>query len=120
VTDVRDETTQAATATGGDGSSRAAEFRAGVADMPVRGGTVAREKALARLGAVLLVAGPVLGLVAYLLSHGTTNPLEQRDAIVVALVGVSVSVSGLALYLRFSLGAILRLWLARAIAERDR
>ena len=118
MTEVRDETTTAA-ATAGDGS-RAADFRAGVADMPVRGGTVARERALARLGGLLLVAGPVLGLIGYLLSHGTTNPLAQRDAIVVALIGVSVSVAGLALFLRFSLGGILRLWLARAVAERER
>ena len=88
--------------------------------MPVRGGTVAREKALARLGAVLLVAGPVLGVIAYLLSSGTTNPLQQRDAIVIALIGVSVSIAGLALFLRYSLGGILRLWLARAVAERER
>jgi hypothetical protein len=87
--------------------------------MPVRGGTVARERALTRLGVVLLVAGPVLGLVAYALSHGTTNALGQRDAIVLALVGVSVSVVGLAVFLRYSLGGILRLWLARAVAERE-
>ena len=119
MTDVRDETTTATPAAAGDGD-RAAGFRAAVGEMPVRGGSVAREKGLARLGGALLVAGPVLGLVAYLLSHGTTNPLAQRDAIVVGLIGVSVSIAGLALFLRFSLGGILRLWLARAVAERER
>lgn len=87
--------------------------------MPVRGGTVARERTLARVGSALLVLGPVLGLVGYLLSHGTTNALEQRDAIVLALVGVSVSIAGLGLFLRYSLGGILRLWLARAVASRE-
>lgn len=91
-----------------------------VAAMPVRGGVVARERSLARLGGLLLVAGPVVGVIAYFLAHGTTNALEQRDAIVIALVGVSVSVAGLALFLRYSLGAVLRLWLARAVAERER
>jgi hypothetical protein len=98
---------------------RAGTFRDAVADMPVQGGTMARERQLARLGMVLLIAGPVVGLVAYLLSSGTDDPLEQRDAIVVALLGVSVSVVGLALFLRYSLGGILRLWLARAVAERE-
>ena len=98
---------------------RADGFREGVAAMPVRGGTVARERTLAGVGLALLVAGPVLGILGYLLSHGTTNPLEQRDAIVLALLGVSVSIGGLALFLRYSLGGILRLWLARAVAERD-
>ncbi len=101
------------------GERRAEAFREGVAAMPVRGGVVARERALARLGAVLLAAGPVLGLIAYVQSHGTTLDTQQRDAIVLAVLGVSVSLAGLALFLRYSLGGILRLWLARAIAERQ-
>jgi hypothetical protein len=98
---------------------RSEVFRQEVAAMPVRGGTVAREQTMARLGAALLVVGPLIGVVAYFLSHGTTNALQQRDAIVVALIGVTVSVAGLALFLRYSLGGILRLWLARAVAERE-
>lgn len=101
------------------GADREAAFRADVAAMKVRGGTVARERALARLGGALLVAGVVVGVVAYVLSHGTSNPLQQRDAIVLALIGVSVSVTGLALFLRYSLGALLRLWLARLVLDRD-
>jgi hypothetical protein len=102
------------------GVDRAEQFRDAVAAMPVQGGAMARERQLATLGMVLLVAGPVVGLLAYLLSSGSTNPLQQRDAIVVALIGLSVSVLGLGLFLRYSLGAILRLWLARAVAERER
>ena len=98
---------------------RAEDFREAVGAMPIRGGTVARERALARLGVVLLVAGPVVGIIAYFLSHGTTNALQQRDAIVLGLIGVTVSIAGLALFLRYSLGGILRLWLARAVAERE-
>ena len=94
-------------------------FRARVADMPVRGGTVARERSLARLGGALLLLGPVVAVVGYFLSHGTSNALQQRDAIVVGLIGVTVSIAGLALFLRYSLGGILRLWLARAVAERE-
>jgi hypothetical protein len=100
-------------------ADREAAFRADVAAMKVRGGTVARERALARLGAVMLVAGMALGGVAYLLSSGTENPLQQRDAIVVALVGVAVAVAGGAVFLRYSLGALLRLWLARQLLDRE-
>lgn len=95
-------------------------FRREVAALKVRGGTVARERALARLGAVLLAAGIVVGLVAYAMSTGTTNPLQQRDSIVLALVGVTISVAGLGLFLRYSLGALLRLWLARLVLDRER
>ena len=100
-------------------TDREAEFRAGVAALKVRGGTVARERVLARVGVALLVAGIALGGVAYSQSHGTTNPLAQRDAIVLALIGVSVSVAGLAMFLRYSLGALLRLWLARLVLDRE-
>ena len=102
-----------------DSMDREAEFRADVAALKVRGGTVARERLLARLGAALLAVGIVVGVVAYSLSHGTTNPLSQRDAIVLALIGVSVSIAGLAMFLRYSLGALLRLWLARLVLDRD-
>jgi hypothetical protein len=100
-------------------ADREAAFRADVAAMKVRGGTVARERALARLGAVLLVVGMALGGIAYLLSSGTENPLQQRDAIVVALAGVAIAVAGGAVFLRYSLGALLRLWLARQLLDRE-
>ena len=32
----------------------------------------------------LVVAGVAIGVIAYFMSHGTTNPLQQRDAIVQA------------------------------------
>jgi len=113
VTDVQDQS---------DAGARADAFRAGVADMPVRGGTVARERALARLGAALLVLGPVIALAGYLVSSGTavSANADQNLQISLGLLGVSVTIAGLALFLRYSLGGILRLWLARAVAERER
>ena len=98
---------------------REESFRADVAAMKVRGGVVGRERMLARLGAALLAVGVALGGVAYLLSSGTDNPLQQRDAIVVALSGVSIAVVGGAVFLRYSLGALLRLWLARQVLDRE-
>ena len=113
MTDVQSETTSA--------GARADAFRAGVADMPVRGGTVAREKALGRLGGALLVLGPVIALIGYLVSSGTavSANADQNLQISLGLLGVCVTMAGAALFLRFSLGNILRLWLARAIAERE-
>ena len=113
MTDVQDQTTPT--------GARAEAFRAGVADMPVRGGTVARERALARLGAALLVLGPAVALAGYLVSSGTSLSAnaDQNLQISLGLVGVCVTLAGVALFLRYSLGGILRLWLARAIADRE-
>jgi hypothetical protein len=100
-------------------AAREETFRADVAAMKVRGGVVARERLLARLGVALLAVG--VGGIAYLLSSGTENPLQQRDAIVVALAGVAVAVAvaGGVVFLRYSLGALLRLWLARLVLDRE-
>lgn len=101
-------------------TDRAEDFREAVAAMPVAGGTMARERQLARLGLLLLLAGPAIAVYAYFFSFGSDLAAEQRDAIVLAGVAVTVSILGLALYLRYSLGGVLRLWLARAVAERER
>jgi hypothetical protein len=66
-----------------------------------------------RLGVVLMVLGPVLGVVAYVIAHTTLDPLVQRDAITIALGGVAGSVVGSGLFLRYSLTGFLRFWMAR-------
>jgi hypothetical protein len=66
-----------------------------------------------RLGIVGMAVGLVLGISAYFMSHGTTDPLEQRDAITLGLTGVATSVVGATLFLRYSLTGFLRFWMAR-------
>ncbi|KPI05265.1 hypothetical protein OK074_0403 [Actinobacteria bacterium OK074] len=66
-----------------------------------------------RLGAVLMAAGLVLGVSAYLVSHDTSDPLVQNDALTIGLAAVAASVVGAALFLRYSLTAFLRFWMAR-------
>jgi len=66
-----------------------------------------------RAGILGMVVGVVLGVSAYFMSHNTTDPLEQRDAITLGLAGVAVSVVGGVLFLRYSLTGFLRYWMAR-------
>jgi hypothetical protein len=100
-------------------SERVEQFKAEIAEMGVKDPAVARDRLLLRLSVVLLAAGPVLGVIAYFLSHGTENPLQQRDAIVLALIGVAVSVSGGALFVRYALASFMRFWLARLCWEQE-
>lgn len=71
------------------------------------------------LGVVLLVAGIGTGLGAYIMSHTTTLQLTQNDAIVAGLVGVTISIAGMALFIRYSLSNFLRFWIARLIATQQ-
>ena len=65
-----------------------------------------------------MVVGVALGIVAYALSRGTKDPLAQNDALTVGLAGISASVVGAALFLRYSIASFLRFWLARVIYEQ--
>ena len=98
---------------------RVEQFRREIADMRLRDPASGRDRLLLRLGVVLGVAGLVVGAAAYVMSHGTTNPLTQRDAMTVGLLGVSLTVAGAALFLRYSLAQFLRFWLARLTYEQQ-
>ena len=98
-------------------SSRADAFRSQIADMKIPAPNVGRDKLFARLGALLALAGIVVGIVGYAISNNTNNVLNQNDAQVLALVGLSCSVVGSAVFLRYSIANFLRLWLIRLIHE---
>ena len=100
-------------------SERVEQFKADIADMGVKDPSVARDRMLLRASVALLALGPVLGIVAYFMSHGTSNALQQRDAIVLALIGVSASVTGGALFVRYALASFMRFWLARLCWEQQ-
>lgn len=98
---------------------RISRFRKDIAAMSVQDPVAGRERLLLRVGVVLLVAGPVWAVVEYFISHNTRNPLQQRDAMVGALFAVTLTIVGLALFVRYSLGRFLRFWLARLSFELE-
>lgn len=78
----------------------------------------ARERRLMRLGAVLMVLGPVWIIVEYFISHTATSGLQQRDALVGAIFGLAISVVGTGLFIRCSLARLWRAGIAHLTAER--
>jgi hypothetical protein len=98
---------------------RVEQFKTEIAAMNLRDPATTRDRQLLRLGIALLVVGIGVGVYAYTLSHGTDNALQQRDAIVVALAGVCVSIAGAALFVRYSIAQFLRFWLARLTYEQQ-
>ena len=98
---------------------RVEQFRREIADMRLRDPASGRDRMLLRIGVVLGAAGVVVGVAAYAMSHGTTNPLTQRDAMTLGLLGVSLTVAGAALFVRYSIAHFLRFWLARLTYEQQ-
>ncbi len=97
---------------------RIEQLKADIADLKVTDPSAARDQLATRLGVAAMAAGVVLPIVAYFMSHGTTNDLAQRDAIVLGLLGVALAMAGGALFLKGALSAFLRFWLVRDLHER--
>ena len=93
--------------------SRADRFTRELSELKISDPSAGRSQLWLRGGLALMVIGPVLAIVAYFMSHGTASALEQRDAVIIALIGISLAVVGSAVFLRYSLTDFLRFWLAR-------
>lgn len=103
--------------------ARIDEFRAEVDALKVKTSSGDAERILQIVGAVLMVAGIVVALVAYVTANGqdsgdlAIDNLEQNELIILALAGVAMSVTGGVMFLRYSLARFFRFWLLRQIYE---
>ncbi len=97
---------------------RIEQFKADIAELKIADPSAHRDQLAIRLGLIAMVAGVVLPVLAYSRSMAATTDLAQRDALVIALVGVALAVVGGALYLKGALAAFLRFWLVRDLHER--
>lgn len=102
-----------------DQPERVEEFKAEIAQMGLPDPASARDRLSLRASGVLMAVGAVVAIVAYFIGHGTTNPLQQRDAIVIAIIGLVLAVIGSALFIRYSMAQFLRFWLARLSWEQQ-
>lgn len=99
---------------------RLEQFQADIAAMRIKDPSAGRDALLLRLGVALMVGGIALTVIAYGASHSTKLDLDQRDDIIVALIGVATTIVGSALFVRYSMAGFLRFWMARLIFEQQR
>jgi hypothetical protein len=97
---------------------RVEQFQHEIAEMKLRDPATSKDRLWLGAGIVLMIVGIVLAVIAYPMSHTTSNPLQQNDAITLGLGGIAAAIVGGALFLRFSIAAFLRFWLARVIYEQ--
>ncbi|MEI2639608.1 MAG: hypothetical protein V9F03_11540 [Microthrixaceae bacterium] len=96
--------------------SRAAEF---VAALPSPRASGDRSDRFARLGMVIMSLGLAVTVVATVLSQTSDNPLDQSTQISLGITGLAATCFGGVIFLRYSLGELLRFWLLRMLHERE-
>ena len=57
---------------------RVDQFTEEIAEMKLPDAASSRERTYLRAGVLLMALGVVVGIVAYVMGHGTTNPLQPR------------------------------------------
>jgi hypothetical protein len=103
---------------GGLSDGRRQEFEAEVAELKVRTSVNQTDARNARAGIALAITGVILCVVAFIGSRGSENGLAQNDFIILSVGGLALTVLGSIIWLRFSLGQLLRLWLVRLVYEQ--
>jgi hypothetical protein len=98
---------------------RVEQFKQEIADMKVRDPSTGRDRVWLRVGIAFMVIGLGIVIGAYFMSHGTNNPLEQNDALVLSIGGLTAAVVGGAIFVRYSIASFMRFWLARFVYEQQ-
>ena len=99
-------------------SPRLQQFQSDMEQLKVTGGKVNPERSWGIFGIVLMVAGAVITLVAWLATRGTIDALEIADYSAMAMFGLTVAIVGSVVFAVMSLRRYLRYWLIRLIYEQ--
>ena len=99
---------------------RSESFKEEVRSLKIKDPNASKEGLYAKLGLALMVAGIVVSVIAYFMSHGTNSVLTQNDSLTIGMIGIALTIAGGAVFLRFSIAGFLRFWLARFIVEQQR
>jgi hypothetical protein len=105
--------------TRGMAPERRQQFEADIAQVRVKTGGAAGEPRLIALGVVLMVVGAAVALIAFIVSGSQSDSRDVMSSIILGVLGLTISVIGAAVFLRYSLGRFLRFWLLRLVYEQQ-
>lgn len=99
-------------------SARLQEFQTEVDAMKVDGGKANPERIWTTIGSLLMIAGIVLALVAWLSIQGSDKGAKTEDLATMAVFGLVLAVVGGSLFIVMSIRRYFRYWLVRLIFEQ--
>ncbi|MCU1365280.1 MAG: hypothetical protein JWL72_4127 [Ilumatobacteraceae bacterium] len=104
-------------------ADRVEQFKTDIEKMKLKTGGASREGPLQIVGALLMVAGIVMGVVGYSSSLDTDisvkGQLDASSYLTLAVIGVAVTIAGTGMFIRYSLAKFLRIWLLRQSYENQ-
>ena len=98
-------------------TTRVDQFKTDISEMNLKTGTASKEGPLQALGAALMVAGIAIAIGCYISSTGAEKAGDQYELLSLGLASVCITLTGAALFLRYSLAKFFRFWLLRQMYE---
>src|SRR5256885_7257114 len=98
-------------------NERAEQFKADAAQLNLKAGSASTDTLLQAVGIVLMIVGIVVSILLATASKSISDARSIQTNIVWGCAMVCVTLLGLGLFLRYSLGKFLRMWLLRQIYE---
>jgi hypothetical protein len=100
-------------------TDRINEFNDEVSQLQLRAGRGDRERILLFVGAAAMVAGVILTVAGGITASGAATALDQTAALATSTyIGLALVIAGAALFIRYSVGRLLRFWLVRLVHEQ--
>jgi hypothetical protein len=100
-------------------SDRRAEFEAQLAEVRVKTGVAETEQRWLTLGLVAAGVGVALGVITMIVAGSKDDTRDILEMVILGLVGVSLTVVGSAVFLRYSFARFLRFWMLRLLYEQQ-
>ena len=98
-------------------NDRVERFKSEAAELNLKAGNPGADSKLQILGVILMVVGIIVGFVAWQGSLGADDQRDVTSYVSLAVMGLALTLTGAVLFLRYSLGKFLRLFLLRQIYE---
>lgn len=100
-----------------DNPERVQEFKSAIADMKLRDPSTQGERRWLGIGIALMIAAIAISVYTYFQSQQEDFIEDQTELLSLGLVSIVLALTGIALFLRYSFGRLMRFWLVRVVYE---